>query len=172
MALAKALAKYAKDNPEFSFKSGVVEGRAVSIQEIDALATMPSKQEIYAKLLFLVNAPAESLVRAVNAVGRNLAVVLGQGVEKQKFASGKFSGQREPPERMELSVFGGCGGFSVRERCLALQAKDPGRTGTSTRWRNQLRRIEIRTSGERTWRICSNWKTQSWACRCSMRRSW
>jgi large subunit ribosomal protein L10 len=88
VALAKALAKYAKDNPEFSFKSGVVEGRAVSIQEIDALATMPSKQEIYAKLLFLVNAPAESLVRAVNAVGRNLAVVLGQGVEKQKFASG------------------------------------------------------------------------------------
>jgi large subunit ribosomal protein L10 len=88
VALAKALAKYAKDNPEFSFKSGVVEGRAGSIQEIDALATMPSKQEIYAKLLFLVNAPAESLVRAVNAVGRNLAVVLGQGVEKQKFASG------------------------------------------------------------------------------------
>jgi large subunit ribosomal protein L10 len=92
VALAKALAKYAKDNPEFSFKSGVVEGRAVSIQEIDALATMPSKQEIYAKLLFLVNAPAESLVRAVNAVGRNLAVVLGQGVEKQKFASGASEG--------------------------------------------------------------------------------
>jgi large subunit ribosomal protein L10 len=85
--LAKALAKYAKDNPEFSFKSGVVEGRVISIQEIDALATMPSKQEIYSKLLYLVNAPAERLVRTVNAVGRNLAVVLQQGVEKQKFTA-------------------------------------------------------------------------------------
>ena len=85
--LAKALAKYAKDNPEFSFKSGVVDGRVISIQEIDALATMPSKQEIYSKLLYLVNAPAERLVRTVNAVGRNLAVVLQQGVEKQKFTA-------------------------------------------------------------------------------------
>jgi len=85
VALAKALAKYAKDNPEFSFKSGVVEGRAVSVQDIDALATMPAKEEIYAKLLFLVNAPAQRLVTVVNAVGRNLAVVVQQGVEKQKF---------------------------------------------------------------------------------------
>ena len=43
VALAKALAKYAKDNPEFSFKAGMVEGRALSVKEIEALATMPSK---------------------------------------------------------------------------------------------------------------------------------
>lgn len=85
VALAKALAKYAKDNPEFTFKAGVVEGRVVSIKEIDALATMPSKEEIYSKLLFLLNAPAQRLVTAVNAVGRNLAVVVGQGVEQKKF---------------------------------------------------------------------------------------
>ena len=85
VALAKALSKYAKDNPEFTFKAGVVEGRVVSIKEIESLATMTSKEEIYSKLLFLLNAPAQRLVTAMNAVGRDLAVVLSQGVEKQKF---------------------------------------------------------------------------------------
>src|SRR5215472_11492947 len=85
VALAKALSKYAKDNPEFSFKAGVVEGRVITIKDIDALATMPSKEEIYAKLLFLLNAPAQRLVTAMNAVGRNLAVVIDQGVKKKKF---------------------------------------------------------------------------------------
>jgi len=85
VALAKALSKYAKDNPEFSFKSGVVEGRVISINQIQALATMPSKEEIYSKLLFLMNAPAQRLVTVMNAVGRDIAVVINQGVEKQKF---------------------------------------------------------------------------------------
>jgi large subunit ribosomal protein L10 len=85
VALAKALSKYAKDNPEFSFKAGVVEGRVISVKEIDALASMPSKEEIYSKLLFLMNAPAQRLVTVMNAVGRDLAVVINQGVEKQKF---------------------------------------------------------------------------------------
>jgi large subunit ribosomal protein L10 len=85
VALAKALSKYAKDNPEFTFKAGVVEGRVVSIAEIKALATMPSKEEIYSKLLFLINAPAQRLVTAMNAVGRNLAVVVNQGVKENKF---------------------------------------------------------------------------------------
>jgi large subunit ribosomal protein L10 len=86
VVLAKALAKYAKDNPEFSFKSGLVEGRVISIKEIEALASMPSKDEIYSKLLFLLSAPAQGLVTVLNAVGRDLAVVVNQGVEKQKFA--------------------------------------------------------------------------------------
>jgi large subunit ribosomal protein L10 len=85
VALAKALAKYAKDNPEFTFKAGVVEGRVISIKQIEALATMPSKEEIYAKLLFMLNAPAQRLVTTLNAVGRDLAVVVGQGVEQKKF---------------------------------------------------------------------------------------
>jgi large subunit ribosomal protein L10 len=85
VALAKALAKYAKDNPEFTFKTGVVEGRVVSTKEIESLATMPSKEEIYSKLLFLISAPAQRLVTVMNAAGRDLAVVINQGVEKQKF---------------------------------------------------------------------------------------
>jgi len=85
VALAKALAKYAKDNPEFTFKAGVVEGRVISIKEIQSLATMPSKEELYSKLLFLLNSPAQRLVTVAGAVGRDLAVVINQGVEKQKF---------------------------------------------------------------------------------------
>lgn len=85
VALAKALTKYAKDNPEFKFKAGVVEGRVVTIREIEALASLPSKEEIMSKLLFLMNAPAQRLVTVMNAVGRDLAVVVNQGVEKKKF---------------------------------------------------------------------------------------
>ncbi len=85
VALAKALSKYVDDNPEFSFKSGVLEGKVLSLAEVKALATMPSKEEIYSKLLFLMNAPAQRLVTVMNAVGRDLAVVINQGVEKKKF---------------------------------------------------------------------------------------
>ena len=85
VALAKALSKYVDDNPEFSFKSGVLEGKLLSLKEVKALATMPSKEEIYSKLLFLMNAPAQRLVTVMNAVGRDLAVVINQGVEKKKF---------------------------------------------------------------------------------------
>jgi large subunit ribosomal protein L10 len=85
VAMAKALTKYAKDAPEFTFKVGVVEGRVISIKEIEALATMPSKEELMSKLLFLINAPAQRLVTVMNAVGRNLAVVVDQGVQQKKF---------------------------------------------------------------------------------------
>jgi len=85
VALAKALTAYAKANPAFTFKAGLVEGRAVDVKAINDLATMPPKEEIFAKLLFLINAPAQRLVTAMNAVGRNLAVVVDQGVKEEKF---------------------------------------------------------------------------------------
>jgi large subunit ribosomal protein L10 len=85
VALAKALTAYAKTNPSFTFKAGVVEGRVIDVKAINDLATMPSKEQIYAKLLFLIQAPAQRLVTAMNAVGRNLAVVVDQGVKENKF---------------------------------------------------------------------------------------
>jgi large subunit ribosomal protein L10 len=87
VALAKALTAYAKTNPTFTFKAGMVEGRVIDVKAINDLATMPSKEEIFAKLLFLMNAPAQRLVTAMNAVGRNLAVVVDQGVKENKFGS-------------------------------------------------------------------------------------
>src|ERR1035438_5850052 len=85
VALAKALTAYAKTNPSFTFKAGMVEGRAIDIKAINELATMPPKEEIVAKLLYLINAPAQRLVTALGAVGRNLAVVVDQGVKENKF---------------------------------------------------------------------------------------
>jgi large subunit ribosomal protein L10 len=85
VALAKALTAYAKANPAFTFKAGLVEGRAIDIRAINDLANMPPKEEIFAKLLFLINAPAQRLVTAMNAVGRNLAVVVDQAVQGEKF---------------------------------------------------------------------------------------
>ena len=86
VALAKVIAKWAGDNAEFEFKLGLVEGKLLNGEEIKALATMPGRDEIFSKLLFLINAPAQRLATVINAAGRDLAVVLGQGVEKEKFA--------------------------------------------------------------------------------------
>jgi len=85
VALAKALTAYAKTNPAFTFKAGLVEGRAIDIGAINDLANLPSKEEIFSRLLYLINAPAQRLVTAMNAVGRNLAVVVDQGVKENKF---------------------------------------------------------------------------------------
>jgi len=85
VALAKALQKYAKDNPEVSFKAVVLEGKVMPPKTLDNLATMPSREEVFSKLLFLINAPAQRLVTVMNAVGRDVAVVINQGVKEKKF---------------------------------------------------------------------------------------
>jgi large subunit ribosomal protein L10 len=87
VALAKAFAKWAGENAEFQFKLGIVDGKLLGVEEVKALATMPGKEEIYSKLLFLMQAPAQRLATVINATGRDLAVVVGQGVEKEKFAA-------------------------------------------------------------------------------------
>ena len=127
VALAKALSKYAKDNPEYVFKAGIVEGRVIAIKEIDALASMPSKEELYSKLLFLMTAPAQRLVTVMNAVGRDLAVVINQGVEKNKFggapAPSKLLRPQKRHRRKHRRNFGfpplrkiGGGGWGTRRR--------------------------------------------------------
>src|SRR5271168_4448227 len=86
VALAKALSTWVKDNAEFTFKLGIVEGKVIDVREIGELATMPGKEELFSKLLFLIQSPAQRLATVINATGRNLAVVINQGVEKGKFA--------------------------------------------------------------------------------------
>ncbi|WP_263383379.1 50S ribosomal protein L10 [Granulicella arctica] len=86
VALAKALSAWVKDNSEFTFKLGIVEGKVITVEEITALATMPGKEELFSKLLFLIQSPAQRLATVINATGRDLAVVINQGVEKGKFA--------------------------------------------------------------------------------------
>ena len=86
VALAKALTAYGKNNPAFTFKAGLVEGRVIEVKSIQDLATMPSREEILAKVLFLIQASAQRLVTALGGVGRNLAVVVDQGVKENKFS--------------------------------------------------------------------------------------
>ena len=67
-------------------KGGIRYHPDVSLNEVKALASMPGKEELYSKLLFLISAPAQRLVTTLSAVGRDLAVVVNQGVMENKFA--------------------------------------------------------------------------------------
>ena len=86
VALTKAISGWVTENAEFTFKLGIVDGKVISIEEIKQLATMPGKEELFSKLLFLINAPAQRLATVIAATGRDLAVVVNQAVEQNKFS--------------------------------------------------------------------------------------
>lgn len=85
VSIAKVLSKFAKENPKFTFKAGVVEGRAISVQEIADVASMPSREELISKIMFLINSGAQRMAVALSGVARNLAIVTNE-VAKQKGA--------------------------------------------------------------------------------------
>ncbi len=95
VALAKALSTWVKDNAEFTFKLGIIDGKVIDVREIGELATMPGKEELFSKLLFLIQSPAQRLATVINATGRDLAVVINQGVEKEKFSGPVAPAQSE-----------------------------------------------------------------------------
>ena len=86
VALAKALAGWVAENAEYTFKLGIVDGKVLNVEEVKALATMPGREELFSKLLFLINSPAQRLATVINATARDLAVVINQAVEQKKFA--------------------------------------------------------------------------------------
>jgi len=86
VALAKVLTKFAKDVPAYQFRAGLVEGRVVSVGEIQQLASLPSKDELLSKIMFLLLAPAQRLASTTAAVARNLAVVVSEAAKEKKFA--------------------------------------------------------------------------------------
>ena len=96
VALAKILTKVAKDVPAFKFRAGWVEGRVISIQEINQLAALPSKEELFSKIMFLLNAPAQRIATALAALPRNLAVVTSEAVKANKFGPGGAAPENTP----------------------------------------------------------------------------
>ncbi|MGA8220849.1 MAG: 50S ribosomal protein L10 [Candidatus Acidiferrales bacterium] len=96
VALAKILTKVAKDVPAFKFRAGWVEGRVISIQEINQLASLPSKEELISKVMFLLNAPAQRIATALAALPRNLAVVTSEAVKAHKFGPGGGAPEGSP----------------------------------------------------------------------------
>jgi len=98
VALAKALTKISKDVPAFKFRAGIVEGRVLSIAEIQQLAALPSKEELISKIMFLVNAPAQRIAAAMAAVNRNVAVTVNEAVKAGKFGPGSAPVEAAPVE--------------------------------------------------------------------------
>ena len=87
--LSKAITKFVRENPDvFTFKAGVVEGRVVALPDVEAIATLPSKEELISKIMFLINAQAQRLVTVISAVPRNLAIVVKQ-IGEQKGGEGE-----------------------------------------------------------------------------------
>ena len=85
VGLAKALSAYAKANPNFTFRSGLVEGRVVPLDAIADLALLPSKEELLAKVIYLVGSPARSLAGTIQMVSRGIVLALDQAVKAGKF---------------------------------------------------------------------------------------
>ncbi|MBX3244387.1 MAG: 50S ribosomal protein L10 [Acidobacteria bacterium] len=79
VVLSKAVSKFMKANADiYTFKSGVVDGKLVDLAQVTEIASLPSKEELISKLLFVINAQAQRLVTVINAVPRDLAVVIKQ----------------------------------------------------------------------------------------------
>lgn len=83
VALAKALTKFAKDVPTISFKGAMLNGQIVPADQIQAIANLPSREELIAKLLFVMQSPIRGLATVLNANIRNIAVVLSE-IAKQR----------------------------------------------------------------------------------------
>lgn len=91
VALAKVLTAFAKNNPNLVFKGALVDGRALEAKEILSLAALPTREELVAKLLFLMQSPLRRLVTVLNGPVQNLVGVVHQ-IAEEKSKSGAAPG--------------------------------------------------------------------------------
>lgn len=99
VVLSKAVSKFMKDNANiYTFKTGVVDGKLVNLEQLTTIANLPSKEELISKLLWVLNSSAERLVTVINAVPRDLAVVIKQIGEAKPAAA-----EEAPPSEVEVA---------------------------------------------------------------------
>jgi large subunit ribosomal protein L10 len=87
VALAKLIVAYAKEHPAFTFKAGIVEGRAISLESLKQIASIPSREALYAQIAGVVGATLQRTLSAVNALSRQIAFLVQEAEKKQKFQS-------------------------------------------------------------------------------------
>jgi len=106
VVLSKAMSKFMKDNADiYSFKSGVVDGKLIDLTQLTTIANLPSKEELISKLLFVLNAQAQRIVTVINAVPRDLAVVIKQiGDKAPAGAAPAAEAKAEAPAKTEESA--------------------------------------------------------------------
>lgn len=99
--LSKVISKYVKESKGvFEFKTAIVDGRVIDFSEVEKIATLPSKEELIGKLLYLLNAPAQRLATVLSAIPRDLAVVLRQVSERTDNLPGETA-EAKPEEKAE-----------------------------------------------------------------------
>lgn len=97
--MSKVISKYVKENKDvFEFKAGVVDGKVIDFSEVEKIASLPSKEELIGKLLFLLNAPAQRLATVLNAIPRDLAIVVKQVSERTDNLPGETAKAEEEPK--------------------------------------------------------------------------
>jgi large subunit ribosomal protein L10 len=101
VVLSKAISKFMKDNADiYTFKTGVVDGRLVDLAQLTTIANLPSKEELMSKLLYVLNAQAQRIVTVINAVPRDLAVVIKQIGDQPDRAAGTPKAEAAPAEEV------------------------------------------------------------------------
>jgi len=97
--LAKSISKFMKDNAEiYTFKTGVVDGRLVDLKQVQDIASLPSKEELISKMLWVLNAQAQRIVTVINAVPRDLAIVIKQIGDKIPESGGSATAEAPAAE--------------------------------------------------------------------------
>jgi large subunit ribosomal protein L10 len=81
---AKVLTDFAKHHAKFVFKAGIVDGRVIDVADIETLATMPSKEELISKMMFVINSGAQRLATVTSAVARDLTIVVSEAKAKER----------------------------------------------------------------------------------------
>ena len=106
VVLSKAMSKFMKDNADiYKFKSGVIDGKLIDLTQLTTIASLPSKEELISKLLFVISAQAQRIVTVINAVPRDLAVVIKQIGDKAPAAAAPAAeAKAEEPQAEEAAA--------------------------------------------------------------------